>query len=63
MEDLTYNDGALLIDTKHFISNWELDNEVKKLTENKLIQFRVIQNYKRLSSHGWIDNSEIVQWG
>lgn len=67
-EDLTYDadsrgDIALFIDVKHFTpDDWQLDDEVKFLTKNRLVYFRVIQHGIE-GSHGWIDNSIVVQWG
>jgi hypothetical protein len=67
-KDLTYGsdvrgDSALFIEQKHFNSEWELDQEAQKFVGKKLTFFRVIHNGKQKSSHGWIDNGEIVQWG
>lgn len=68
-KDLTYGtdlrgDSALFIEQKHFNNDWELDQEAKAFTENKLLTFfRVINNGQQKSSHGWIDKGEIVQWG
>jgi hypothetical protein len=67
MEDLTYDndirgDYALFIDAKHFLDEWELDDETKKLVGSKLTFFRVIQDGEQ-GNHGWIENGEIIQWG
>lgn len=57
-------DYALFIEEKHFKNYSELD----EYTKNQLLNcdatfFRVIRNGEQTSSHGWIENGEIVQWG
>ena len=57
-------DYALFIEEKHFKNDSELDEQ----TKNSLLNcdatfFRVIQDGEQTSSHGWIENGEIVQWG
>jgi hypothetical protein len=66
-QDLTQDmdcrgDYAMFIEEKHFTSEWELDSKAKSETRG-LMLFRVIRNGVEQSSHGWIDNGEIVQWG
>jgi hypothetical protein len=55
-------DYALFIEEKHFTSEWELDNEVKR-TVRGLTFFRVIRGGVEQGGHGWIENGEIAQWG
>jgi len=70
-KDLTFDcdmrgDYAFFIDAKHFLDNgWEVDNTVKDaLSRNSNpVFFRVIENGKEQSGHGWIENGEIIQWG
>jgi len=57
-------DYALFIEEKHFKDDWELD----EYTKNSLLNceptfFRVINDGVQTSSHGWIENGEIIQWG
>lgn len=69
MEDLSTGtdvrgDDALFIERKHFISEWELDDEVK--TRFKTCEptfFRVIENHEQQHGHGWLENGKIIQWG
>jgi hypothetical protein len=66
-KDLTYGtdirgDYALFIERKHFVDGWELDTEAKNAARG-LTFFRMIENGVQQSSHGWIENDEIVQWG
>lgn len=69
MKDLTSDfdirgDYALFIHAKHFISEWELDDEVKlKYLNCEPTFFRVINPDGTQGSHGWIENGEIIQWG
>jgi len=67
--DLTFGtdvrgDYALFIDTKHFLSDWEVDDVVKQISINRgeATFFRVIHEGEQ-SSHGWLENGEIIQWG
>ena len=57
-------DYALFIEEKHFKTYWELDDD----TKNRLLNcpatfFRVIEDGEQTSSHGWVEDGEIVQWG
>lgn len=68
--DLTYGedvrgDNALFIEGSHINNNgWELDDEAQAFTEGKSPTFfRVIENGEQQSSHGWIEDGKIIQWG
>lgn len=57
-------DYALFIEEKHFKNDWELDEHTKNSLLNcEATFFRVIRNGEQQSSHGWIENGEIIQWG
>lgn len=69
-KDLTYGedvrgDHALFIERSHFQKNgWELDEEAYEFTKNKSATFfRVIEDGEEQSSHGWIEEGKVVQWG
>lgn len=72
MEDLSFGidvrgDYALFIDAGHVQdTGWmgELDDYVKNRFLNcEPTFFRLIEDGEQLSTHGWIENGEIVQWG
>jgi hypothetical protein len=67
VKDLTYGtdirgDHALFIESKH-INGWNVDDEVKDVLEDFPTFFRVIENGKEQSGHGWIKDGKIIQWG
>jgi hypothetical protein len=68
--DLTFGtdlrgDYGLFIHAKHFISDWEVDDDVKKISKNygDALYFRVIYNGGRQGAHGWLEDGEVIQWG
>jgi len=69
IQDLTSNidirgDYALFIDKNHFIGEWKLDDYVRlRILNCEPTFFRVIKDGEQQSSHGWIENGKIVQWG
>ena len=57
-------DYALFIEEANFDSEWELTEDAKDITKGMgATFFRVIRNGEQTSSHGWIEDAEIVQWG
>jgi len=65
--DLTFGldargDYAFFIEA-HRINGWEIDQEAKDTLSTEATFFRVLQNNAPTSSHGWIENKKIVQWG
>jgi hypothetical protein len=57
-------DYAFFIEYRH-VADGNLDATTKNVLhgKNHPIFFRVIRNGVETSSHGWIENGEIVQWG
>lgn len=56
-------DYALFIESKHFITEWELDEEVQRMTKGGPIFFRVIHKGVEQRGHGWVEDGKVVQWG
>jgi hypothetical protein len=58
-------DEALFIERRHIIHDgWTLDDEVREAIQGShIIYFRVIDDGEYSSSHGWIEDGRIVQWG
>jgi hypothetical protein len=71
MEDLSYGfdagqNYALFIHAKHFLSEWEVDDQVKHLSRAlKDATYFVVwyPEENRQGAHGWLENGEIIQWG
>ena len=63
--DVGGND-AVFIHAKHFISEWEVDEEVKTYSKNRneLVYFVVwYPDRNEQGAHGYLEDGEIVQWG
>jgi len=56
-------DYAYFIEEKHFKPDgWTIDNDARTKTKEPTF-FRKIINGKQTSSHGWIVDNKIIQWG
>jgi len=69
-EDLTYGldvggDRAFFIHQKHFLSEWEVDEKVKRISRNNggVLMFRIILSNGEQGNNGYLENGEIIQWG
>ena len=71
MEDLSYGldagqNHALFIYAKHFLSEWEVDEHVKKISRNRNEPIYFVVWYpedNEQGAHGWLEDGEIIQWG
>jgi hypothetical protein len=66
--DLTYGedvrgDFAYFIESKHFRhGDWRVDHETRTRSQEPVF-FRVLQDGVQTSSHGWLEDCVVVQWG
>ena len=56
---------GIFIHIKHFQSEWEVDEQVKKISRNynDVLMFRLIKTNGEYGNNGYLENGEIIQWG
>ena len=57
-------DYAFFVEANHF-NGWKIDRAAcaALVNEGDLVYFRKIQGGVETSTHGWIEGTEVVQWG
>ena len=71
MRDLSFGldvggNYALFIHAKHFLSEWEVDEQVKQFSKNRNEPTYFVVWYpdrNKQGAHGWLEDGEITQWG